>query len=168
MIIQLKDKETLKIDLFELMCSIGRKGLTKTKREGDKKTPKGTYTLGDLYYRKDRNLKLDTSLKTIPIKKNMGWCDDIKSIHYNKLIKINKNLVNKKIKHEKLYRFDSKYDLLIPINYNNKPVIKNKGSAIFIHLTKNYKPTAGCIALKKNDMLVLLKLLKKNSKIKIT
>ena len=93
----------------------------------------------------------------------MGWCDDPKdTTNYNKLIKIKKN-----IKHEKLYRKDNKYDLLIPINYNTKKIRAYKGSAIFIHLTKNYKKTLGCIALKKTDLLILLKLIKKNTKIKI-
>ena len=68
---------------------------------------------------------------------------------------------------EKLYRKDYKYDLLIPINYNTKPIIKNKGSAIFIHLTKNYKKTAGCVALSKKDFLILLKLINSKTKIKI-
>ena len=93
----------------------------------------------------------------------MGWCDDILlPKKYNKLIKI-----DKKSKHEKLKRKDTKYDLLIPIKYNFKKPISGKGSCIFLHLTKNYKPTAGCIALKKKDFLIMLKVIKKNSKIKI-
>ena len=93
----------------------------------------------------------------------MGWCDDPKNKkYYNKLIK-----VSKKIKHEKLFRKDSKYDFLIPINYNTKQTRLGKGSAIFIHLTKNFKPTEGCIALKKKEFLILLKLINKNTKIKI-
>ena len=92
----------------------------------------------------------------------MGWCDDSTHKKYNKLIKIKKN-----IKHEKMFRKDKKYDLLIPINYNTRSPKKNKGSAIFIHLTKNYKKTLGCIALKKKDFLILIKLINKNSKIKI-
>jgi L,D-peptidoglycan transpeptidase YkuD (ErfK/YbiS/YcfS/YnhG family) len=93
----------------------------------------------------------------------MGWCDDpLNKKKYNKLIK-----VNKKIKHEKLYRRDHKYDLLIPVKYNFTNTIPGKGSCIFIHLTKNYAPTAGCIALKKKDLLIILKLIKKNTKIKI-
>ena len=91
----------------------------------------------------------------------MGWCDDIKNKKkYNKLIKISNN-----IKHEKLYRKDSKYNILIPIKYNFKNTIVGKGSCIFIHLTKDYKPTAGCIALKKKDILILLKLINKKTKI---
>ena len=93
----------------------------------------------------------------------MGWCDDIRYPEkYNKLIKI-----EKKIGHEKLKRKDYKYDLLIPIKYNFKKSITGMGSCIFIHLTKNYTPTAGCIALKEKDFLILLKLINKNSKIKI-
>ena len=94
----------------------------------------------------------------------MGWCDDPKSKHYNKLIRIKKGL---KISYEKLFRKDDKYNLLIPIKYNFKKVVKNKGSAIFLHLTKSYLPTKGCIALKKKDFLILCKLIKKTTKIKI-
>ena len=163
MIIKVKNKETLEIDLFKFKCSIGKKGFTKNKFEGDKKTPIGLFSIGDLYYRKDRISKFDTKLKSIKIKKSMGWCDDINSKNYNKLIN-----VKEKIRHEKLYRNDYKYDLFIPINYNTKPIIKNKGSAIFIHLTKNYKKTAGCIALSKKDFFILLKLIDKKTKIKIS
>ena len=92
----------------------------------------------------------------------MGWCDDVNNKNYNKLIKI-----NKKIKHEKLFRKNTIYDLLIPINYNTKKPIRKKGSAIFIHLTNNYKKTLGCIALKENDLLTILKLINKKTKIKI-
>ena len=163
MTIILKNKETLKYDDFFLKCCIGKNGLTKSKIEGDKKTPKGIFSLGNLYFRKDRNSKPKTKLKCIPINKKMGWCDDPKNKkYYNKLIN-----VNKKIRHEKLFRKDSKYDFLIPINYNTKQTRLGKGSAIFIHLTKNFKPTEGCIALKKKEFLILLKLINKNTKIKI-
>ncbi len=162
MIINIKNKDTLIVDLFEFKCSIGKNGFTSNKREGDNKTPKGTYSIGNLYYRKDRNLNLETSLKKIPIKKNMAWCDDVNSKKYNKRIKI-----NKKVSYEKLYRRDHNYDLLIPINYNINPITKKKGSAIFIHLTKNYKKTQGCIALLKKDFLILLKIINSKTKIKI-
>ena len=92
----------------------------------------------------------------------MGWGDDVKSKHYNKIIKI-----NKKVKHERLFLKNRNYDILIPINYNSKNIKKNKGSAIFIHLTKNYKKTIGCVALSNKDMLILPKLINKNTKIKI-
>ena len=94
----------------------------------------------------------------------MGWCDDPKSNFYNQQIKF-----PNKFKYEKLYRNDRIYDLLAVLNYNTNPVIKNKGSAIFIHIAKNnYKPTAGCIAVKKNDLIKLLQTIKKNTKIKIS
>ena len=163
MIINLKNKDTLDFEDFKFKCSIGKNGLTSNKKEGDKKTPRGIFELEKLYYRSDKFKKPETKLKCIPIKRNMGWCDDVNNRkNYNKLISI-----SKKIKHEKMFRLDKKYDFLIPIKYNfNKPKI-GKGSAIFIHLTKDYKPTAGCIAIKQNDFLVLIKLLKKNTKIRI-
>ena len=156
------NKDTLLYDEFEFKCSIGKNGKTTKKIEGDNKTPKGSYALGPLYYRKDRLPKPLTKLKMIEIRKNLGWCDDIKSKFYNRPIKI-----NNKIRHEKLYRKDKKYDLLIPIKYNSIKPKKNKGSAIFLHLTNNYKKTQGCIAIAKKDMLILLKLINKQTKIKI-
>ena len=95
----------------------------------------------------------------------MGWCDDPNSKFYNKKIKIKKNL---KISYEKLFRKDNKYDLILLIKYNYKKILKNKGSAIFLHLTKNYLPTQGCIAIQKKDLIILNKLINKNTKIKIT
>ena len=163
MTIFVKNKHTLQIDEFKFKCSIGKKGVTKRKREGDKKTPKGLFKIENLYFRKDRKEKPSTLLRCIKIKKNMGWCNDIRfPKKYNKLIKI-----EKKIRHEKLKRKDYKYDLLIPIKYNFKKPITGMGSCIFIHLTKDYKATAGCIALIEKDFLIMLKLIKKNTKIKI-
>ena len=164
MIIIVKNKDTLLIDDFKFKCSIGKKGVCNKKVEGDLTTPKGIFNLGNIYYRSDRVQKPFSKLKSISIKKNMGWCDDSNSKFYNKLIKIKKNL---KISHEKLYRKDHKYDFFIPINYNVKPSIKKKGSAIFIHLTKNYHKTAGCIAISKKDFLILLKIINSRTKIKI-
>ena len=163
MTIFVKNKHTLQIDEFKFKCCVGKKGLTSNKKEGDKKTPKGTFKIENLYFREDRKEKPLTLLRCIKIKKNMGWCDDIRYPNkYNKLIKI-----EKKIRYERLKRKDYKYDLLIPIKYNFEKPITGMGSCIFIHLTKNYTPTAGCIALKEKDFLILLKLINKNSKIKI-
>ena len=161
--ITLKNKYTLKIDDFKFKCCIGKNGFKKNKIEGDKSTPKGTFKLGNLYYREDRVKKPITKLIVKKIEKNMGWCNDSKSKLYNKEIKI-----NKKIKHEKLFRKDYKYNYLLVIEYNTKSIKPNKGSAIFIHLTKNFKPTVGCIALLEKDFLILLKLINKKSKIKIS
>ncbi len=163
MTIFVKNKYTLQIDDFKFRCCIGKNGSTNDKKEGDKKTPKGTYKIENLYFREDRKEKPSTLLRCIKIKKNMGWCNDIRfPKKYNKLIKI-----EKKIRHEKLKRKDYKYDLLIPIKYNFKKPITGMGSCIFIHLTKDYKGTAGCIALNEKDFLIMLKLIKKNTKIRI-
>ena len=91
MIIHLKNKQTLKIGNFYFKCSIGASGLTNKKIEGDKKTPKGIFSIENLYVRKDRIKKIYSKLKIITIKKNMGWCDDILNKKYNKLIKIKKH-----------------------------------------------------------------------------
>ena len=93
----------------------------------------------------------------------MGWCNNINSKNYNKLIKISKNE-----KYEKMLRKDYKYDLIIPIEYNYKKVIPNKGSAIFLHITRNYKGTVGCIALSKKDFLIMIKILDKKNQILIS
>ena len=163
MTIFVKNKHTLQIDEFKFKCCIGKNGAVSNKKEGDNKTPKGTYKIENLYFRKDRIKKPLTFLKSIEIKKNMGWCNDIHfPKKYNKLITI-----EKKIKHEKLKRKDYKYDFLIPIKYNFRKPKSGKGSCIFIHLTKDYKSTAGCVALQEKDFLILLKLIKKNSTIKI-
>jgi len=164
MTIFLKNKHTLQIDDFYFRCSIGKKGLSKKKVEGDKRTPKGTFGIEHLYYRKDRIKLPNTHLKVIKIKPDMGWSDDINfPSKYNKLIKIKQN-----IRHEKLFRSDYKYDLLIPIKYNFDKNIVGKGSCIFIHLTNNYHPTAGCITLQKKDFLIMLKLINKKTKIIIS
>ena len=163
MTIYVKNKHTLQIDEFKFRCCIGKNGSTRNKKEGDKKTPRGIFEIENLYFRKDRKNKPNTLLKCVEIKKNMGWCDDIRiPKKYNKLIKI-----NKKTKYEKLNRKDYKYDFLIPIKYNFKKPISGLGSCIFIHLTKNYTPTAGCVALSEKDFLIMLKLVNKKSKIKI-
>ena len=162
MLIKVKNKASLTIDDFTFKCAIGRNGIKKNKKEGDKSSPRGIFSLGKLYYRHDKVPKPITKLNIKKITKKMGWCDDPLEKSYNKEI-----LINKKIKFEKLYRQDDMYDYLVVINYNTKKVIPNKGSAIFLHLTKNYKPTLGCIAISEKDFTILLKIINKKSKIKI-
>ena len=146
---------------YKIKCSIGKEGITKNKKEGDLKTPNGKFKLKLIFYRKDKIKILKTSLKKIAIQKNMGWCDDIKSKKYNKLISF-----PFKYSAEKLWRKDNIYDVAIVLNYNLNPVKKNKGSAIFLHIAKkNYIPTRGCIAINEKDMLNLTTNLKKNSAI---
>ena len=161
MIIHVKNKNTLIIDDFKMKCCVGKNGLNHNKKEGDYSTPKGLYILRKLYYRKDRVGNPKCKIEKKIIKKNMAWCDDPIHKKYNGEIKVN-NQKNK----ENLYRINHNYDYLITISHNNQKV-PNKGSAIFIHLTDDYKPTAGCVALKKKDFEVLLKLIDQKSKIKI-
>jgi L,D-peptidoglycan transpeptidase YkuD (ErfK/YbiS/YcfS/YnhG family) len=148
---------------LKFRCALGKAGIKKKKKEGDNITPEGTFKIIRVYYRRDKIKKIATSIRKKEIKKNMGWCDDPASNSYNKEIKL-----PNKFGHEKLYRKDNLYDLILVLNYNVNPIIKNKGSAIFIHITKKkYEQTAGCIALKKKDLFELLKIIKKNTKIKI-
>ncbi len=161
MIIHIKDKNTLIIDDFNLKCCIGKNGFNSNKKEGDYSTPKGLFNLNKLYFRKDRIGVPKTKIIKKIIKKNMAWCDDPRHQKYNEEIQV--YTMNYK---ESLYRTDNIYDYIISISHNHRK-IPNKGSAIFIHLTDNYKPTAGCVALKKKDFEILLKLINKKTKIKI-
>ena len=162
MIIINKSKH-LKYKDLKFKCALGKAGIRNKKKEGDNITPKGIYKIIKIYYRDDRIKKISSKFKLIKITKNMGWCDDPKSKKYNQLIKL-----PNKYSHEKLYKKNNTYDLLLVLDYNMKPIVKNKGSAIFIHVAKrNYKPTAGCIALKKKDLLKLTKIIKLSTKILI-
>ena len=161
MIIHIKNKNTLIIDDFIFKCCIGKKGFNLNKIEGDNSTPKGLFKLRKLYFRKDRVGEPICKLSKKKIIKNLAWCDNPSHKKYNEEIYSS----NKNTK-ELLFRNDHKYDYLITISHNENK-IPNKGSAIFLHLTKDYKPTAGCIALKKKDFEVLLKLINKKTMIKI-
>ena len=153
----------LKYKNLKFRCSFGKGGIGKKRKEGDNITPKGNYRIINVYYRQDRIKKILSKLKLTKIKKNMGWCDDPDSKNYNQLIK-----VPVKYSHEKLFRSDNIYDLIIVLNYNMTPVIRNKGSAIFIHIAKkNYNKTAGCIALKKTHLVKLIEKINKETKVKI-
>ena len=148
---------------LKFRCALGKAGIKKKEKEGDNVTPKGIFKITSMYYRPDKIKNIITAVKKIKIKKNIGWCDDPNSHFYNQQI----SLPNK-FGHEKLYRNDSLYDLILVLNYNVNPIIKNKGSAIFIHIAKkNYKNTKGCIALKKKHLIELISKIKKNTKIKI-
>ena len=146
---------------YKLKCSIGKSGIKKKKKEGDLATPKGAFAIGNLYYRKDRLRKIKCRINKKIIKKNMGWCDDIKSNKYNKEIKF-----PFKYSAERLFRKDNIYDLLINIKYNHKPVMRGKGSAIFLHIANlNYYPTKGCVAISKKNFLKILPHISKKTKI---
>ena len=148
---------------YKAKCAVGKRGISIKKKEGDFITPKGTFKIREIFYRKDRVQNLITRLKKTVIRKNMGWCDDPKSKKYNKLIYF-------PFKHsaEKLYRRENIYDIILVLNFNMNPVKKNKGSAIFIHIAKkSFQPTQGCIALNKFELIKLVKSIKKNTVVKI-
>jgi L,D-peptidoglycan transpeptidase YkuD (ErfK/YbiS/YcfS/YnhG family) len=151
----------LKYKNLKFGCALGKAGVGNKKSEGDNITPKGNYKIVTIYYRKDRVKKITSKIKLIQIKKDMGWCDDPKSVSYNQLIKLPTNF-----SYEKLFRKENIYDLIIVLDYNMKPTIKNKGSAIFIHVARRkFNKTSGCIALKKTDLRRLIKEINKKTKI---
>ena len=153
----------LKYRDLKFKCALGKSGIGRKKIEGDNITPKGIFKIVKIYYRNDRIKKIASNLKLIKTTKRMGWCDDPNSKNYNKLIRL-----PEKYSHEKLYREDNLYDLVLVLNYNMRPIIKNKGSAIFIHVAnKNYKKTAGCITLKKTHLIHIVGKIKKNTKVLI-
>ena len=156
------NKNYLTYNKLKAKCAIGKKGIGYKKQEGDLITPRGQFKIKYLLYRKDR-LKILTKLKKKVIKKNMGWCDDPQSSQYNKLVRL-----PFAYKHEKLFRKENIYDIILILNYNMNPIKKNKGSAIFIHVTKNnFKKTEGCIAIKKTKLIKLIKEISPNTKVKI-
>ena len=148
---------------YKLRCSVGKSGISYKKKEGDNKTPRGCFKFKYILYRKDRVLNLKTNLKKIIIRKNMGWCDDPKSKEYNHLIKI-----PFKYSYEKIWLKENIYDIILIINYNINPIIKYKGSAIFLHIAKDkYKSTRGCIAVNKKDMNLLIKKINEKTVLKV-
>jgi L,D-peptidoglycan transpeptidase YkuD (ErfK/YbiS/YcfS/YnhG family) len=153
----------LKYNNLKFRCALGEAGIKKKKKEGDNVTPIGIFKIIKMYYRSDKIKNITTDIKKIKIKKNMGWCDDPSSDLYNQQIKLPNTY-----SHEKLYRNDNLYDLILVLNYNINPTKKYKGSAIFIHIANNsYKKTKGCIALKRKHLIELISKIKKNTKIKI-
>ena len=145
----------------KVKCAIGKRGIGKKLKEGDQITPRGTFKIEKILYRQDKLNYLRSVIKKTSIKKNMGWCDDPKSKDYNKLIKYPFNY-----KSEKLYRSNNIYDIILVLNFNMHPIKKNKGSAIFIHISNNkYSPTQGCIAIKKKELIKLIKFINKKTKI---
>ena len=148
---------------YKVKCALGKRGIAKKKREGDLITPKGLFKIKYLLYRKDRIKKITTKLKKVILKKNMGWCNDSKSLYYNKIIKLPSSY-----DHERLYKTNNTYDIVLVLNYNMNPIKKNLGSAIFLHIAKkNYEKTEGCVAIKKRGLLKILKKIKKSTKVKI-
>lgn len=145
-------KGQLEFGALKFPCAFGQGGLTQSKLEGDGGTPIGTWPLRKLYYRADRMSVPETGLECIAIDLNDGWCDDPAVAEYNKHV-----VLPFKPSHEKLWRDDHLYDLMIPMGYNDQPIVPGMGSAIFFHLAKpDYQPTEGCLAISLDHMLELL------------
>jgi L,D-peptidoglycan transpeptidase YkuD (ErfK/YbiS/YcfS/YnhG family) len=138
-------------------CAVGRNGIAQAgdKREGDGKTPSGTYALRRLYFRPDKvdQDRLPASLRPLALTPSDGWCDQPDSPDYNRFV-----LLPFAASHEELWRGkDDLYDLIVPLGYNDDPVVPGLGSAIFLHVASaRYGPTAGCVALSKQDLLEVL------------
>ena len=144
-------------------CSIGYNGLSKNKTEGDGCTPVGTFKLNKIMYRPDKINNFKSNLETEIIEKGDGWCDDIESDLYNQKINFPFNHSA-----EHLYRNDDLYDIVCIIDYNLNPIIKGKGSAVFLHVaTDDYSPTQGCVAIKKDELLSIAQNFDRNTKITI-
>ena len=144
-------------------CAIGKGGFSNDKKEGDGCTPLGTFALRECWFRLDRLPRPETILPLKVICESDGWSDDPKSAEYNKHIKRPYSH-----SHEQLWRSDHVYDLVIPLGYNDDPVVAGKGSAIFLHVVKdNYAPTEGCVALALEDLLEVLLHLEAQTYIKI-
>ena len=157
------NKNYLTYNNYKVKCAVGKKGIGHKKSEGDRITPKGQYKIKFILYRKDRIKKISTKLKKVHINKNLGWCDDPKSKQYNKLVKLPFNF-----SHERLYKKENSYDVILVLDYNMDPIIKNKGSAIFIHVArKNFEKTEGCVAISKRSIIKIVKDIKKNTHVKI-
>ncbi len=158
----IKNKKLILGD-YRIKCAIGKRGIGNKKREGDQITPKGKFKVKSILYRKDRLSHFKSKITKLPIKRDMGWCDDPKSKKYNKLIKL-----PFKGSFEKLYRKDNTYDIILVLNYNLNPVRKGKGSAIFIHVAKkDFKSTLGCIAVSKKNLLKIVKKISSSTQVNI-
>lgn len=158
----LTSPSTLEVGGKTYRCTIGRGGIAglNEKREGDLKTPSGSFALRAVYYRPDRVSAPHTALPLIALTPMDGWCDDPEHALYNQPVKL-----PFEGRHEKLWRDDHVYDLIIPLGYNDGvdgPIIAGAGSAIFMHLMReDGVGTEGCIALKLPDLLEVLALANK-------
>lgn len=146
-----KTRGHVRFGMVTIPCALGKGGVKTIKREGDGATPRGTLRALRLYRRPDRQM-VNALIPLRMTSRTMGWCDDTRSPHYNQPVTL-----PFKQSHEKLWRNDHVYDLVIDTNYNRRPAIKGRGSAIFIHLARpNFAPTEGCIAFKRRDLVRLI------------
>jgi L,D-peptidoglycan transpeptidase YkuD (ErfK/YbiS/YcfS/YnhG family) len=144
-------------------CAIGPAGIARKAVEGDGITPLGVFPIREIFYRADRLPKPHVALPIRALEKNDGWCDAPNDPNYNRPVRL-----PYPASAEQMWREDSLYDLVAVIGFNDAPVVAGKGSAIFLHLAKpDYLPTAGCVALERNDLLAALEQLQPGDRIRI-
>jgi len=144
-------------------CAVGPGGIGVKGGEGDGITPRGAFAVRQVFYRADRLAKLDTLLPLRIIAPDDGWCDAPADPNYNRLVKL-----PYPASAEHLWRADNVYDLIAVLGFNDNPVVPGKGSAIFLHIARpDYSPTAGCVALRRDDALAALAQLRPGEKVVI-
>ena len=144
-------------------CSVGAGGIREDKVEGDAATPAGIFPLRRILFRNDRLVLPKVGLPARPIADHDGWCDDPRSTSYNRLVR-----VPNQWSHERLWRDDGLYDLLVVVGYNDDPPEGEWGSAIFLHVAReDHAPTQGCIAFARADLLELVALLSSETRLKV-
>jgi L,D-peptidoglycan transpeptidase YkuD (ErfK/YbiS/YcfS/YnhG family) len=149
-----------------LKCAIGSAGaiLAKDKREGDNRTPVGRWPMREVYYRPDRVMAPITKLPIHEINPKDAWCENGADSNYNKLVQI-----PYRVRVDSLWRNDEIYNVFVVLGYNDRPVEAGLGSAIFLHVARpDFSPTVGCVAIKQNDLLGILKEVDENSCVEIT
>lgn len=145
-IVQPDGKFLLGADIFR--CAIGQRGVAAHKQEGDGATPLGALSLRRVLYRADRLPAPACAVPVEPIAPDDGWCDDPTHADYNRMIRLPHDG-----RHEALWRGDHVYDIIGVLGWNDSPVVRGRGSAIFLHLARaDYAPTEGCIALALPDL----------------
>lgn len=151
--------------MFEAKCALGKQGVIAMEygREGDGKTPAGTYPFRKVFYRPDREEAPVTELATEPLTPEHGWCDDETSPQYNRLVRLPFGP-----SHEKMWREDALYDLVVVLGHNDDPVVPGLGSAIFLHVARDgFKPTLGCVAMEKDALRRFLRQVKAGDTLKV-
>lgn len=144
-------------------CVVGAGGVREDKVEGDGATPAGEYPLRRVYFRNDRLVLPKIALPARPISRHDGWCDDPRSSSYNRLVHIPNDW-----SHEKMWRDDGLYDLVVVVGYNDDPPEGEWGSAIFLHIAREeYAPTRGCVAFARNDLLEIAPLLTPATRLRV-
>jgi len=148
---------------LRLPCALGRSGRRADKREGDGATPVGRFALRQVFYRPDRLIRPRTPLPVVALRPGDGWCDDPDDRNYNRLVRH-----PYPASAEHLWREDHLYDLIVVLGYNDGPRIRGRGSAIFMHVAgPGFKPTAGCIALTRGQLLRLIEQMPRGAAITI-